>query len=74
MCGYYDLVVACFPLTNPNNGAITCFLENSNGVPFYEDACSFTCNTGFLLTGSNFRMCQSNTKWSGTEPICKRGR
>jgi len=39
-------------------------------VPSYEDTCSFTCNTGYELTGSDNRTCQSDGSWSGTETIC----
>ena len=37
----------------------------------YEgDTCSFTCNTGYELTGSDTRTCQSDGNWSGTEALC----
>ena len=40
----------------------------------YEgDTCSFTCNTGYELTGSDTRTCQSNGKWSGSDSMCTRG-
>ena len=39
----------------------------------YEDTCSFTCNTGYELTGSDTRTCQSNGIWSGSEAVCRRG-
>ena len=40
----------------------------------YEgDTCSFTCNTGYELTGSDTRTCQSNGSWSGTNTVCRRG-
>ena len=45
-------VVNCSSLSNPNNGIISCSLGN-DGVPSYEDTCSFTCNTGYELTGSD---------------------
>jgi len=70
----YTLAVSCLPLIDPSNGAMSCALEDNIGVPFYEDGCSFTCNTGYELTGSSFRMCQSDGSWSGTEPMCRRGR
>ena len=67
----YFLVI-CPGLTDPNNGTITCS-PGDNGVPSYEDTCSFTCNTGYELTGSDTRTCQSDGSWSGTEAMCRRG-
>ena len=49
---------------------ITCALENE--VPSYEDVCSFTCDTGYELTGSENRTCQSDGTWSGISAMCKR--
>jgi len=48
---------------------INCSVE-SNGVPSYGDTCSFTCNTGYKLIGSDTRTCQSDGNWSGHETIC----
>ena len=64
--------VSCPSLTHPNNGTITCSLGD-DGVPFYEDTCSFTCNTGYELTGSDTRTCQSDGNWSGSDDVCRRG-
>ena len=65
-------IVPCPALTDPNNGTITCSLGD-DGVPSYEDTCSFTCNTGYELTGSDTRTCQSDGNWSGNETMCSRG-
>ena len=51
---------------------INCSLGD-DGVPSYEDNCSFTCNTGYELTGSNTRTCQSDGNWSGSDDVCRRG-
>ena len=59
-------------LTNMVNGAIDCSLGD-DGIPSYGDTCSFTCETGFKLTGSDTRTCQSNGNWSGNTAICKEG-
>ena len=40
----------------------------------YEATCSVTCNTGYTLTGSDTRTCQSDGSWSGTDGICGRGK
>ena len=71
---YYVVYTAgtCPPLTDPNNGVIICSLGD-DGVPSYEDTCSFTCNTGYELTGSDTRTCQTDGSWSGSQTICQRG-
>ena len=66
------LVVNCLSLTDPNNGIINCSLGDDN-ITSYEDTCSFTCDTGYELTGSDIRTCQSDGSWSGSDAICQRG-
>ena len=51
---------------------IKCSLGD-DGVPSYEDTCSYTCNTGYELTGSDTRSCQSDRSWSGSDDVCRRG-
>ena len=68
----YHLLVPCPALTAPNDGGINCIL-GSDGVPSYEDTCSFTCNIGYELTGSIIRNCQSGRNWSSTTTMCLRG-
>ena len=66
-------IVPCPPLTDPVNGTITCSLGD-DGNHSYEDICSFTCNTGYELTGSgDSRTCQRNGSWSGNDAMCARG-
>ena len=62
-------VVNCTVLNNPIDGIMNCSLGD-DGVPSYEDTCSFTCNTGYELTGSPQRTCQSNGNWSGSPVSC----
>ena len=45
----------------------------SPGMGYQGDTCSVSCNTGYDLTGSTTRTCQSNGQWSGSETICTRG-
>ena len=59
------LIVSCPLLNNPNSGMINCSLGD-DGMSSYEDTCSFTCNTGYELTGSTERTCQSDGSWSGS--------
>ena len=64
--------VPCPSLTDPDNGIITCSLGD-DGVPSYEETCSFTCNTGYVLIGCDNRTCQSDGNWSGNVTMCTRG-
>ena len=64
--------VTCPSLTDPSNGMINCSLGD-DGVPSYEDICSFACNTGYELTGSDTRTCQSDGNWRGSSDVCKKG-
>ena len=55
------------------NGEALCTLMNSIGMmPSYGDTCTFTCDTGYELTGSDTRTCQSNGSWSGSDVMCTR--
>ena len=65
-----NYLVSCPPLNDPDNGRSSCLLGGDVGTHFYEDTCSFTCNTGYELTGSNERTCQSDNSWSGSPVSC----
>ena len=67
------MIVSCPTLTSPYNGIISCSLGD-DGVPSYEDTCSFTCNTGYELTGSDNRTCQNNGSWSDSDVVCRKGK
>ena len=49
------------------NGYIDC-AGGSTGV--YEDSCTFSCNAGYELQGSNNGTCLANQSWNGGDPIC----
>ena len=63
----------CDDLSTPANGEITCS-SGTAGVGDEGDTCSFTCNTGYELTGSDTRTCQSDGSWSGSDVMCRRGK
>ena len=65
------VLVSCLPLDSPGNGLIKCSLGDDE-VPSYEDTCNFTCNTGYELTGSDSRTCQSDGSWNGSIAMCSR--
>ena len=72
MC-FIHLLVSCPSLDDPSNGTVNCSLGDDE-VPSFEDTCSFTCDTGYELTGSNTRTCQSDGSWSGSDAVCSRGK
>ena len=65
--------VKCDDLFLPKNGDIVSCSSGKVGVGYEGDTCSFTCNTGYELTGSDNRTCQSDGSWSGTDGVCRRG-
>ena len=63
------ILVSCPNLTKPQNGMINCSLGD-DGVPSYNDNCSFTCNDGYVLIGSEIRFCQINGNWTDNKTQC----
>ena len=50
------------------NGSLQCLNGATIGV--FEDTCTFSCNAGYELQGSNNGTCLANQSWSGGDPIC----
>ena len=50
------------------NGYLQCPNGATTGV--FEDTCTFSCNAGYELQGSNNGTCLANQSWSGGDPIC----
>ena len=50
------------------NGTLQC--PNGTTIGVFEDTCTFFCNTGYELQGSNNGTCLVNQSWSGGDPIC----
>ena len=72
--GYFTTVkTKCTHLSVPANGRIVSCSSGTTGMGFVGDTCSFTCDTGYELTGSDIRTCQNNRSWSGSDVICRRG-
>ena len=70
---YYVIDIQCDDLSSPANGEIMSCSSGRVGVGYDGDTCSFTCNTGYELTGSDTRACQGDGSWNGTDDVCKRG-
>ena len=69
----YCLDIRCDDLSAPANGEIMSCSSGRVGVGYEGDTCSFTCNTGYELTGSDIRTCQSDGSWSSSDDVCRRG-
>jgi len=62
--------IQCDDLSTPSNGEIKLCSSGRVGMGYERDSCSFTCNTGYELTGSSQRTCQSDGSWSGSPVSC----
>ena len=57
----------CPTLSNLENGQVTVYTHTVGGVATY------TCNTGYGLSGADIRMCVQNGEtgqWTPEEPTC----
>ena len=51
------------------NGILQC--PNGATIGVFEDTCTFFCNAGYGLQGSDDITCLANQSWSGEIPICE---
>ena len=70
----FTVDIRCYNLSTPANGEITSCSSGIAGVGYERDTCNFTCNTGYELTGSDTRTCQSDGIWSGFNVLCERSK
>ncbi len=61
-----NTVVTCPVLTSPTNGALS--TPNLN----YLTIATYSCDTGYVFTGSTLRQCLATGQWSGVAPTCPR--
>ncbi|XP_048586831.1 sushi, von Willebrand factor type A, EGF and pentraxin domain-containing protein 1-like isoform X3 [Nematostella vectensis] len=57
--------VECGPLASPVNGSI------QGSRTYFPNKVKVTCDEGFLLRGSDVRVCQPSGRWSGTRASCQ---
>ena len=63
----------CPDLIAPTSGMIKYDMETMGARPLNTVA-TFTCITGYMLTGNTTRTCGSGGRWSGSPPNCMRMR
>ena len=68
-CIFFSLVITCPALLAPANG--TRLLCPENTTVYYDTVCQFSCNNGFIGSGSQVRRCQHDGTWSGQEFLCQ---
>ncbi|XP_053549117.1 E-selectin-like [Bombina bombina] len=61
--------VSCPDLTNPEQAKMDC--EDDFGRFKYNSNCSFQCNEGFILIGTESLQCSSSGSWSAIVPECQ---
>ena len=61
---YYCTGIDCGSLLSPTNGQIS---VSSTTV---GSTASYTCSSGYNLSGATVRTCQANGQWNGTAPVC----
>lgn len=65
-CLYIHTAVVCPALSNPANGVVSVIDLTFNSVATY------TCNSGYVISGVQQRTCLETGEWSGQEPTCIR--
>ena len=64
----FSLLLLTVQCPVPVNVTLQCPNGATTGV--FEDTCTFSCNAGYELQGSNNGTCLANQSWSGGDPIC----
>ncbi|KAK7888934.1 hypothetical protein WMY93_024494 [Mugilogobius chulae] len=61
-------VMQCPKLSSPQWGSLKCF--NPLGSFSYQSTCVFTCEEGFVLSGSHTLSCGPTGQWNVSQPSC----
>ncbi|XP_062437385.1 P-selectin-like isoform X3 [Rhea pennata] len=62
-------VVTCPVLSAPDQGELSC--SHLHGNFSFGSTCTFSCQTGFTLMGSQSRECTTTGDWTGQPPQCE---
>lgn len=63
---FYFSVTTCEDIGSIRFGTIRCIDGNR-----YNSVCSYSCDSGYEITGASSRKCLTSGKWSDTPPTCQ---
>ncbi|XP_072789016.1 P-selectin isoform X2 [Taeniopygia guttata] len=61
--------ITCPVLRAPDQGELNC--SHLHGDFTFGSSCAFSCQTGFVLIGSDSRKCTATETWTGDAPRCE---
>ena len=63
----FDTALPCsYEQTDPLHGSAEC----TSLFHVTDESCTFSCDDGYFLVGSEMRVCQPGATWSGTNSSC----
>ena len=72
-CSFFITVVTC-PVPSPSSDTRATCPRNAtvlHNAVYYNTTCQFSCEDGYVGSGSQVRRCQRNGTWSGQNYLCQ---
>ncbi|XP_072295250.1 E-selectin-like [Eucyclogobius newberryi] len=64
----YCKVIQCSKMSSPQWGSVRC--SGPMGAISFQSTCEFTCEEGYVLSGSDTLSCGATGQWNATQPSC----
>ncbi|XP_013766577.1 E-selectin [Pundamilia nyererei] len=61
-------MIQCEKMSEPTHGSMKC--SDPLGSFSYQSTCTFTCDEGYVLSGSSSLQCEASANWNGSQPYC----
>uniref|UniRef100_A0A3P8R6X3 Selectin E n=1 Tax=Astatotilapia calliptera TaxID=8154 RepID=A0A3P8R6X3_ASTCA len=61
-------LIQCEKMSEPTHGSMKC--SDPLGSFSYQSTCTFTCDEGYVLSGSPSLQCEASANWNGSQPYC----